>query len=440
MAAMNIKTYRAPTMAQALGEVKKDLGSDAVILHTRTYKEGGMLGVGAKQIVEITASDSAAAAGPRIRQTPQDSGDFTPTRFNNVRVPEIPQVPARVEVAAARREEPIVESKPVARKLAAATVPIAPANGAATDELRNELASIKSLVGQLLKCSRDAAAGGAGAAGVLALGGLPEALMDVYLKLQASGVSVPNSEQIILKIREALDADALRDATKIRECALRVLSGMLPVVAGVQKPQVQSDGRPLTVMFVGPTGVGKTTTIAKLAAAYKLKLNRRVGMITADTYRIAAVDQLRTYAHIIGLPVKVAMTPQEVATHVDGFAGYDVVFIDTAGRSQHDSPRLDELRQISELVKPHQTHLVVSAAMAEPVTLATIERFRQVGPDRMIISKLDEAVSFGSLVNISQSSGLPISNVTTGQEVPDDIEAADAMRLAKLVLDGELRG
>jgi flagellar biosynthesis protein FlhF len=440
MAAMNIKTYRAPTMAQALGEVKKDLGSDAVILHTRTYKEGGMLGVGAKQIVEITASDSAAAAGPRIRQAPQDAGDFTPTRFSSVRVPEIAQSSARTDASVVRRDEPIVESKPATRKLAAASVPIAPVSGAATDELRHELASIKSLVGQLLKCSRDAAAGGAGAAGVLALGGLPEALMDVYLKLQASGVSVTNAERIILKIREELSTESLHDSAKVRDCALRVLSGMIPVVGGVQKPQVQSDGRPLTVMFVGPTGVGKTTTIAKLAAAYKLKMNRRVGMITADTYRIAAVDQLRTYANIIGLPVKVAMTPQEVATHVEGFAGFDVVFIDTAGRSQHDSPRLDELRQISELVKPHQTHLVVSAAMAEQVTLATIERFRQVAPDRMIVSKLDEAVSFGSLVNISQSSGLAISNVTTGQEVPEDIEVADAMRLAKLVLDGELRG
>ncbi len=213
---------------------------------------------------------------------------------------------------------------------------------------------------------------------------------------------------------------------------------MLPVIGGVPKLTPQPDGRPLTIAFVGPTGVGKTTTIAKLAATYKLRLNRRVGMITADTYRIAAVDQLRTYANIIGLPVKVAMTPQELTNAVASFAGYDVLLVDTAGRSQHDVNRLTELSQFIAAAAPHELHLVVSAAMAEAVTLATVERFRPIGPDRMIVTKLDEAVGFGSLVSIAAASGLRISHVTTGQEVPDDIELADAGRLARLVLDGVL--
>ena len=132
------------------------------------------------------------------------------------------------------------------------------------------------------------------------------------------------------------------------------------------------------------------------------------------------------------------MTPQDLAAAAESFAGFDVILIDTAGRSQHDASRLDELRQFIAAGAPHETHLVVSAAMAEAVTLSTIERFKPASPDRMIVTKLDEAVGFGSLVSIAHAAGLPISHITTGQEVPDDFEIADARRLAALVLEGVL--
>lgn len=190
------------------------------------------------------------------------------------------------------------------------------------------------------------------------------------------------------------------------------------------------------VAMVGPTGVGKTTTIAKLAAALKLRHAKKVGLVTSDTYRIAAVEQLRTYANIIGLPLKIAHSPEDMAAACESHADCDVILVDTAGRSQHDADRLDELRRQRDAAQPHQTHLVLAANACESVLLRAAERFRALQPDRLLITKLDEAVAFGPVVNVATRIGLGLSFVTTGQEVPDHIERARAERLARMVLDG----
>src|SRR5205814_8215773 len=147
------------------------------------------------------------------------------------------------------------------------------------------------------------------------------------------------------------------------------LAAMIPAEDQTQRPGQARDGRPLTIALIGPTGVGKTTTVAKLAATYKLRHGKRVGLVTTDTYRIAAVDQLRTYAEIIGLPLKVALSPTEMTTVCQGLSECDVILIDTAGRSQREAARLDELRQLLAAAKPHQTHLVLSSTACEAVLL-----------------------------------------------------------------------
>ena len=195
-----------------------------------------------------------------------------------------------------------------------------------------------------------------------------------------------------------------------------------------------ADGRPLTIALVGPTGVGKTTTLAKLAASFKLRHQRRVGLITADTYRIAAVDQLRTYANIIGLPLQVVLTPAEMRQAVHALKHCDVILIDTAGRSQNDACRLGELREFLEAARPHETHLVLSSTASEKVLLREAEAFVTVGVDKVILTKLDEAVSFGMVVTALRRIGRELSFFTTGQEVPDHIEVSEPRRLAELVL------
>jgi len=190
------------------------------------------------------------------------------------------------------------------------------------------------------------------------------------------------------------------------------------------------------IALIGPTGVGKTTTIAKLAANLRVREGRSVGFIAADTYRIAAVDQLKRYAELLGSPVKIVRSPDEMARAVGAFSRTDVVFIDTAGRSHRDEQRMRELGGILAAARADEVHLVLSLAAERQSLFSAVDRFTPLGATRLILTKLDEAERSGAVLQASARARLPVSYITTGQEVPDDIEVADSARLAKLVLDG----
>lgn len=455
-------------MAQALAEVKKDLGKDAVILHTRVHREGALLGLGGRQVVEITASDQAPARQPRPRTGP---ATFTPMEFprgerigasaepHPVAGPSGPVAPASaaaglraispraaLEVLAPERPvTPVTSIMSVTEGVAAShgrsssghgakslavSAPLAPVDGAAVESLHAELASIRRLVGQVLHVTR------AGAGGVLASGGMPDVLACLFATLLEAGVSRELADEVIGGVRDDLTQAELADAGVARLGVQRRLARLLPVVGAIGPGGRSEAGKPLTIALIGPTGVGKTTTIGKLAAAYKLRQGKRVGLVTCDTYRIAAVEQLRVYAGIIGVPLKVALAPRDVAGACAELRECDVVIVDTPGRGQRDHARLDELSECVKAADPDQTHLVLSTGVAEAVLLAAAERFKVAGPDRLLLTKLDEAVQLGPMVNVVGRAGLPVSYVTTGQEVPDHIELANSDRLAGLVLDG----
>ena len=186
--------------------------------------------------------------------------------------------------------------------------------------------------------------------------------------------------------------------------------------------------------------MGKTTTIAKLAANYRLKLGRKVGLITIDTYRIAAVDQLRTYAEILGVPLRAALTAGELHEAIHAMRGMDVVLIDTAGRSQHNQIQIGELRNFMGAARPDQMHLVLSATANRSCTQSVLDQFGPLGANHLIVTKLDEAGTFGVFLNASLAEGMPLSYVTTGQGVPNDISRAGAENLAECILAGRLGG
>jgi flagellar biosynthesis protein FlhF len=188
------------------------------------------------------------------------------------------------------------------------------------------------------------------------------------------------------------------------------------------------------VALVGPTGVGKTTTIAKLAANYRLRERRHVGLITVDTYRIAAVEQLRTYADIIDLPMQVVSSPREMREAVRRLEGLDLILMDTAGRSPRDEIKIQELKAFLSEAGADDVLLVMSSVAGARVLEQTAERFAAVGVTGLVITKLDEASSLGNLVPLVRSSRLPLAYLTNGQNVPDDIEVAEAERLAAAIL------
>lgn len=531
MATATLKTYHGSSMAETLSQVKNDLGSDAVILHTRSYKVGGVMGMGSKTMVEITATADAGHVKPRrlrprrdIPQTTTPSPPATghqrdvsrpvsndafvarPPWFEQRTRPEqtIARAPNRdttrstptagsIDESAARGKKPSTaqvqadegtdaspaplmpsqtsspsvlssrrgeeqahqenhnrsavdtqEKSGGVSRLSAGVVAPSPTNARASQALEEELVAIRKLVGQVLQSTRrvevrTAAADDLASDSTLANRG---PLFELYLQLLDHQVSTPVADQLAGEVRDELSAEDLNDATVVRQAMLEKIAGLIKVDATTDiSTGAREHGRPATgpakvIALLGPTGVGKTTTVAKLAANHKLRYGQKVGLITADTYRIAAVEQLRTYADIVGLPMKVALTPNDMRDAIESLRNCDLVLVDTAGRSQHDAGKLDELRAFLQAASPDEQHLVLSIASSESVIVRAAERFGALGPARVILSKLDEAEDFGVIANIASRIGLPVSHVTTGQEVPDHIEPAQSMKLAKLVLDG----
>ena len=430
---MNLKTFSAESMAQALALVKRDLGSDAVVLHTRSYKRGGLLGIGTRTVVEVTAGKGSEVARARRRTG-------TPSRAASLpkRRPVITQTDPKQHVAAgdlirktyAAAKAEIEQSRHLQSVGAAVvtgqqpagvvTAPISPDSA----QLAKEMNAVKHMVSRMMHQQQTGAAPSS----------LPKGLSQQYATLLQQEVACELADEVVAKVRCELSEEQLHDEDACRDAVRRQLAGYMPTEPQADDTSGTDDDRPRIIALVGPTGVGKTTTIAKLAATFKLKHKKNVALITLDTYRIAAVDQLRTYAGIIGVPLHVVLKPDEIPKALKQCARYDVVLIDTAGRSQRDDERLTQLSGFLEVAKPHETHLVLSSTCSQQVLMETIERFSRVHTDRIIFTKLDEAVTFGVLLNVLGKVDKRLSYVTTGQEVPHQIEPGCPNRLADLVL------
>jgi flagellar biosynthesis protein FlhF len=393
-------------MAEALASVKRELGRDAVILQTRTLRKGGVFGFGGHEVVEITASAdvNVLPRGPR-------RGDRSPQRERAEALARMFGGSSASSEAGGREEPPAGQTRP---------------SGVSTDDgdfaamMRGELGNIREMVAALVAEQRQAK-----------MPELPEELFNAYLQLIESEVAEEMARQLIDSVRAELNGDA--DDGRVRQVLVNCVSRLIPTAGPVDL----DDGEgPRLVALIGPTGVGKTTTIAKLAANLKLREGRRVGLITIDTYRIAAVNQLATYAQIIDVPLKVVLTPQEMtAALAELRRTCDVILMDTAGRSPQDQLKLNELRGFLDAARPDETHLVLSSTSTVSAMRSAVDRFSPLGVNRVILTKLDEAVSFGVILEVVRRVNASVSYVTTGQDVPEDIEVSEANRLARWIID-----
>jgi flagellar biosynthesis protein FlhF len=289
-----------------------------------------------------------------------------------------------------------------------------------SDALLTEIGALKSLVSDLVRETRRSQ-----------VASLPDELLDTYQKLIEKEVAERIAQALIAQVRSHLTGDRLQDREAIRRELACSLESMLPAAGPIR---AAAFGEPTSIALIGPTGVGKTTTIAKLAANFCLREHRKVGLVTIDTYRIAALEQLKTYAQIIDVPLEVATTPEQLKDAVARMADRDIILIDTAGRGQRDAIKIKELRGFFSAVRPHEIHLVLSSICSEGVLTETIDRFSEIGIDRVIFTKLDEAIGFGVILSCLQRANAGLSYVTTGQDVPDDIEVGESRRLAELIL------
>ncbi len=400
---MHVKTYRAKSMQEALAMVRNDLGPDAAVLHTRNVRAGGLLGwFPGMRCIEVTAScdfDIPSRLPPRPHGAVAGAARFAAQSFGK-------SLATNVTPAATPRPAPIDSDLDARRRF--------------RDELKSQLGDLQSLVQDLHRRS-DAAP----------RHDLPESLFRLFTDLIEADISEELARELVDRVRACASAGEIQDALLLKTRLERMIeadiavSGPIRTVAGQRR----------VVALVGPTGVGKTTTIAKLAANFRLKEKRKVGLITVDTYRIAAVEQLRTYADIIDLPMEVVATPKEMRTAVERLRNLDLVLMDTAGRSPRDEVRIQELRSMLAEAHADEVHLVLSSVGSAASLARTAEKFAEVGATNLLLTKLDEATSLGNLLPLLQFSKLPLSYLTDGQNVPDDIRPADARRLARTMLN-----
>lgn len=381
---MIIRCYSGRTVAEALTKVKNDLGERALIIETRTVKGSGLL---------------AGTVGYEIVAALEHGTPNATARL----VPHISE-PAKTVVPTAPTQAAALQPAALAAKVANEPLP------AASGHLSRELAAIRAELSRLANGSHRNSG---------QLGELNEML---------AASELPS--EILAELDQVVTAAGERLAPSRRQTFLHAwLSRALPCQAGIAWDSTRQ------VLIVGPTGVGKTTTIAKLAAQLVHQHQRRVAIITIDTYRVGAQDQLRAYADLLDVPLQVAATPAQFARALADFADYDHVLVDTAGRSPADATRVHELRAFcrsaAEAAGGLAVVLAVPATCGRAEFAAVVERFSVLPLTHTVVTKLDECAAPGRLYGCLRRHSLEPAYFTTGQEVPADIAIGDA----RLVVD-----
>jgi len=433
----DIRTFRGASMPAALGRVRSEMGEDAIILHSRMVRAGGFLGLGAHTVAEVVAAPGHATDAPGLGaaallaqrrgrvSTARSRGKASPARAGeaggNRRAPQrTPFLERAYRPEAGERGS--APGSPDSRRAALAPRPGALDPRAPSPEIRvlaGELSELKGLVRDLVRKAehRD-------------VPDVSPELLELYVQMVEAEVAENLARGLVKRLQVELFGRQLQDAALLREQLAGYIARLLPVAGPIQL----REDRAKLVALIGPTGVGKTTTIAKIAVQFAIRERKRVALLTSDTYRIAATEQLRRYADLMNVPVRVVYSPEDAAGAIRELADYDLLLMDTAGRSQRDEMRMNELRAFLDATHPDETHLVVSANASSRTLMNVVERFGALPVDRLIVTKLDEAVSLGLVLNVAARVNRSLSYVTTGQGVPDDIEVAGAEHLARRIL------
>jgi len=384
----SVRTFRAPSMSEALAAVKRELGPDAIILGTRNLPTEGVTGWARKLRVEITAAPPG-----------------TPSPAPRVRAPA-PAAPSSGAGLAARAA--------LTAAVRASAPVTAPDNGDFQPLQPAALYPADAPVASTVPSPPSSAPP------------LPQDLYPHYVRLvQNDGAEELAAELVRAAARRpGRDQDVALRAT-VREYVAR----LTPAGAGVDLQQ----GQLRRVALVGPSGSGKSTTVAKLAALFRLRQDRRVAMLSLDMHRLDAHEQLRRYADVLEVPLYTAQTIEEVKQVTKGLDNVDLLLIDTPGVGLREQARFARVATLLRAARPEETHLVLPASLAPPVLSRMAQGFAPLGPTKVVLTRLDDVVGLGVILNVVQRLNLGLSYLTNGQNVPHDIEEACSPRLVELV-------
>lgn len=479
---MKMKKYEVSDMKEALKLIKQDLGPDAVILSTRKVMKSNNFGLFARPVLEVTAAADYKAPQKqpvpkrRITTPPASVPDFTDDnayssrasssafipKTRQERPPAIKNDDERIfpydetppqQVAGTSRygygaygagafageeekEEYIEPVRPINRENTrdsfAAYVPPEPKPDDSMEKVAAVISSLgldkfSGLLSDIGDIKRQLSEMKSGMTDNIVID-LPSRLKDLHTLFIKNGVD----DVISYRFLKNLEKQASSNLTnaQIRSAAVDMLSDLI-----LTEPDYCSVMTKRIIAFAGPTGVGKTTTVAKVAANMALKYGKRVCLITVDNFRIGAVEQLKTYAEIVNLPLYVATSPDELKRVIMEVRGrYDCVLIDSMGRSQFDVGQIKNIGEFFKVDDAISVALVLSLAANHAELCDTLERYSILFPEYLVFTKLDETRYFGPLINLPVKKRVPLLLVTTGQNVPDDMESPDGKKIAKRVL------
>lgn len=406
---MIIKKFQASTETEAIMRARDELGKDAVVMNIKTISPRGIYRLFRKSVVEVTAAVDESKNYSNDRQ--KEAKD---TRKEN------PNILYEEPAGSSSFEQLLLAENIESTK--------------ETSAIEMRLNSLQSMLEKQLTKTQEAAKEYPQERELKEGEEQPDItfLQLIYNQMIANEVDEQFANQIVGDIEGKLKKDAPVDQVLSNIYQKIILKLGRPVTIEAQ------EGKQKFVFFVGPTGVGKTTTIAKIASNLKMKQKLKVALVTADTYRIAAVEQLRTYANILDLPLHVIYSEEELQDVVEEFQEYDIILVDTAGRSHKNREQRDDVERLVHKIpeEEREVYLVLSATTKYRDLVRITEVYSEITDYRLIFTKLDETSSIGNIFNIRMLTGASLSYAAFGQNVPDDIEQINPQSIAKQILGG----
>ncbi len=427
---MKLKRFEALTLQGALQSVKAELGPEAVIVSTRrVHKGGGLFGLLSQPVVEVTAAvdrkqNKKKTETAILEQVARAHQEAEPERRDVS--PHEERVSERTtrdnfqeQLRMATMLDPFTEQLTAVQEELKRLREERKDPEAVVRPLRQELEGLRIIVGEAL-----------GDRMRKQVDALPGHLTSEYEGLVSQGIQPQLAHELLRAVVETLGTVGIQDKDVVRE----ILQERMEQSISVSGSLLPTGGFQKVVMLVGPTGVGKTTTVAKLASmATQATPPRKTVLITLDTYRVAAVEQLRVFAKILKLPLEVAMSPDDLTACINRHHDAELILIDTAGRSPRDRTGQEELKAIAQRHHKIETHLVLAAPTTESVLHDVIQQHRTISIHRLVFTKLDEVADYGKLFNLLHHTGLPLSYLSMGQRVPEDLELATSQRMIALM-------